>query len=234
MRTLKVIVLVIVALVIAGYGYYRYRYPYGWTHCCDSCLYLDLLQYAEQHDGWFPCNEDSPEASLSLVSRQRPGTASVLCGKSVPESVVKDILGRGELLTPQTCGWNYVEGLRNDDDSRLALFWDKEGLDHFGGRLRGGGHVVVRIHGSFDHVPESEWAAFIEEQEKLRPKRAPPSDVYADAWPEFVGKPGPGATQVEEGFAIRQVVVARILVFEVAGQCPGRTSCTERWTHGDS
>src|SRR6267142_2049671 len=135
---------ILAVLTVLGFAYYYYhhRYPYGWSHCCDKVLAFALFQYADEHDGWFPQGEATPEASLSLLYRQDPALAYNLRGKTVPESIVRARLEAGELLTPETCGWHYVEGLRKDDDPRLALFWDKVGLGHNGERLSGGGHWV--------------------------------------------------------------------------------------------
>ena len=69
--------------------------------------------------------------------------------------------------TPETCGWNYVEGLRLDSDGGLALFWDKEGLGHNGERLSGGGHIVSFVYGERKHIPAAQWDSFLEEQKKL-------------------------------------------------------------------
>jgi hypothetical protein len=95
----------------------------------------------------------------------------VLRGKTVPESVVKEVLERGDLLTPDTCGWHYVEGLRLDDDPRLALFWDKAGLDHMGGRLAEGGHLVLFVRGDRKHISEADWEEFLVEQSNLLAER---------------------------------------------------------------
>ena len=144
-------------------------YPYGWSHCCDKGIANELLNYAIEHDGWYPRGETTAEASLSLLYRQQPGIVNDLRGKSVPESVVRAKLERGELLTPDTCGWHYVEGLREDDNPRLALFWDKAGLGHNGERLAGGGHIVHFVCGvTTEHITGDRWNEFLTEQEKLR------------------------------------------------------------------
>jgi hypothetical protein len=158
------------ALMALGFAYYRFHYPYGYSHCCDKALACALEEYAEKHGGWFPRGEATPEASLSLLYRDDPAVVYNLRGKSVPESVVWARLKSGDLLTPETCGWHYVEGLRQDDDPELALFWDKAGLDHFGGRLSDGGHFVcfVRGMGSIKYIPEQQWEQFLAEQERLR------------------------------------------------------------------
>jgi hypothetical protein len=130
-------------------------------------MYVALIQYADAHDGWFPRGEETPEASLSLLYREKLLDPGTLRGKSIPESVVSASLESGELLTPETCGWHYVEGLRRGDDSRLALFWDKEGLGHNGEVLRNGDRFVCRLSGP-ELVAGTDWPAFLEEQERLR------------------------------------------------------------------
>ena len=169
---------IIVAPFILGYAWWQHHYPYGMSHCCDLCLSGALGDYAIIHGGAFPAGEATPAASLSLLYREkidgRPlAGANLLRGKTVPESVVKEILERGELLTPDTCGWHYVEGLRADDDPRLALFWDKAGLDHNGGRMAEGGHIVLFVPlMDRKHIPEAEWEEFLAEQSKLLAERS--------------------------------------------------------------
>ena len=117
-RRLAVVAIVIGLFAAAGYGYHCHRYPFGWSHCCDKFIAVSLLAYADEHGGWFPKGETSPEASLSLLYRRDPDIAYTLRGKTIPVDVVRERLERGELLTPETCGWHYVEGLRLGDDSR--------------------------------------------------------------------------------------------------------------------
>jgi hypothetical protein len=156
--------LVLLMAGTAGWGYYRWRYPYGYSHSCDKGLWLALESYADEHGGAYPTGGETPEASLSLL-------AEVLRGKILPLDVVKAILDRGEPLGPETCGWHYVEGLRQSDGSNFALFWDKAGLGHFGERLPQGGHEVFFVGSGYRYIPESDWPAFLEEQERLQAKR---------------------------------------------------------------
>jgi hypothetical protein len=129
-----------------------------------------LLEYADRHGGWFPKGEASPEASLSLLYRNAPASvsANLLRGKTVREDVVRARLEAGQLLTPETCGWHYVEGLRKDDYPQLALFWDKAGLGHNGERLVGGGRFVCFVRGYIEFIPGERWDEFLAEQERLR------------------------------------------------------------------
>ena len=173
-RTKIAVVAVVLTPFVLGYAWWRHHFPYGMSHCCDLILCGSLQQYAATHGGAFPSGEATPEASMSLLYREMGDWRAderLLRGRTVPESVVKDILERGELLTPDTCGWHYVEGLRLDDDPRLALFWDKIGLDHNGGRLAKPGHTVLLIDGGRKFIPETEWDAFMEEQRKLLAER---------------------------------------------------------------
>ncbi|MEA3187617.1 MAG: hypothetical protein QOD99_1447 [Chthoniobacter sp.] len=170
-KGLKVLVAALIVVAAAGYGFYRHQYPYGRSHCCDIALYFSLRNYAESHAGQFPAGEATPEASLSLLHREDPGIAPILPGKTVPERVVVERLRRGELLNAETCGWHYVEGLRMDDNPKLAIFWDKAGLDHNGGRLRNGGHFVYLVAGYREYIPEEQWQTFLSEQQKLLAQR---------------------------------------------------------------
>lgn len=156
---------------------FQYEFPYGRSHNCDKMISFALLQYADAHDGWFPQGEETPEASLSLLYKQDPSLTCALPGKTVPESVVTARLASGNLLTPETCGWHYVPGLRSDDNPRLGLFWDKVGLGHNGERLRDGGHVVWFVSGAKEYIPANRWEKFLGEQEELHSQLTRPAPV---------------------------------------------------------
>jgi hypothetical protein len=164
-----------VIMLLAGtvYGLYRYYYPLGGEHRCDAALWSVLVQYAEKHGGAFPSGEATPEASISLIhSLDQSGLeyTYLLHRRDVSIDLVRERLQRGQLLDAETCGWNYVEGLRVDSDHKLALFWDKEGLGHSGERLSGGGHIVTFVHGHSEHIPAARWEEFLSEQRVLLDK----------------------------------------------------------------
>ncbi|HEY2911503.1 MAG TPA: hypothetical protein VGI99_14725 [Gemmataceae bacterium] len=161
---------VVAGAATAGIAYHQHCYPYGWSHCCDKFLILQLEEYADSHDGWYPRGEATPEGSLSLLYRRDNTLANLLRGKTVPMEVVRERLNGGELLTPETCGWHYVEGLRKGDDPALALFWDKAGLGHNGERRASGARTVWFINCSSEEIPGERWDAFLAEQELLRGK----------------------------------------------------------------
>jgi hypothetical protein len=166
------IAVVILLMISSVYGLYRYNFPCGSDHRCDKCLWFALREYAEKHNGKFPYGEATPEASLSRIDSLRdPGDyADLLRRRDVSEDVVRQILKSGSLLDPQTCGWNYVEGLSLKSDPNLALFWDKEGLSEIGMRLSEGGHFVSFVSHAYEYIPASRWDAFLEEQKQLHEK----------------------------------------------------------------
>lgn len=218
---------VIVLFVMAVYDWIRYRYPFGWSHTCDKILNLSLVMYADKHDGWFPRGEATPEASLSLLYRDDPFMDSVLCGKRIPKEVTKAILSQGMLLTPETCDWHYVEGLRKDDDHGLALFWDKVGLGHNGERLARGGHSVGYIGGNTAYVSGADWPKFLAEQRRLhaalnRPLRLGLLDE--DPGDNFI--PAPGRPMME-WVAAAVTFVGVIAIWIIVMQMQNRLARTE-------
>jgi hypothetical protein len=155
------------ASACGGWLYYERTFPYGWSHSCDKGLMFALHQYAEEHGGAYPAGEATPEASLSLLYPKHMPDPEVLRGKTVPYDIVKTILEQGGRLGPDTCGWHYVEGLRLDDDRRLAICWDKVGLGHNGQRLSDGGRFVLLVNMGYEYIPGPKWKEFLDEQEKL-------------------------------------------------------------------
>jgi hypothetical protein len=170
-RLLRLAALVVIVPglpALLAYGLWRHHFPYGVSHCCDLQLGMALRQYAAANGGYFPAGEETPEASLSLIyGNVSSVTADLLRGKIVSEAAALERLDRGQRLTPETCGWHYVEGLRDDDDGHIAVCWDKVGLDHNGGVLPAGGHTVLFLSGTHDIITAADWPNFLDEQRKL-------------------------------------------------------------------
>ncbi len=153
-------------LVAGGVRLYRYHYPYGRDHCCDKALGLALSLYAETHGGRFPTGGATPEASLSLLYPDYL-SAEDLRGKTYPVGPAKELLEAGQPLTPETCGWHYIDGLtqNNAPSHRIAIAWDKIGLGHSSERLPEGGHSVVFMDAHGQVIKEADWPRFLAEQE---------------------------------------------------------------------
>jgi hypothetical protein len=163
--------LLTLAAVPAWFVYqHRMKYPHGPDHCCDKQLYLALLNYADVNGGKFPSGGKTPEASLSLLYSTF-ADAAVLRGKTYPEEPAAKLLTAGKPLTPETCGWHYVDGIPpaasrgSNVYGRLALFWDKFGSGHNAELLPGGGHTVTFVNGTTRIINESDWARFWKAQE---------------------------------------------------------------------
>lgn len=173
----------IVFTVVAEQVWYRHTFPYGWSHACSVGLGLGLRGYASKHNGWFPHGEATPEASLSLLYKDDPVTALwTLGGKNIPGKTVEATLKQDGKLTPATCGWHYVEGLRDDDDDRIPIAWDKVvGLGHNGQRRSDIMHEVILLDGSHQFIPKQKWPEFVANEKRLlanlmkfRDSNAPP------------------------------------------------------------
>jgi hypothetical protein len=173
----------IVVAVVAEQVWYHYTYPYGWSHACSKGLGLGLRSYAEDHEHWLPHGEATPEASLSLLYKYDTNVALwVLPGKNIRREFVETTLKRDGKLSPETCGWHYVEGLRDDDDLQIAVAWDKVvGLGHNGQRWPRYMHEIVHLDGSTEFIEKNQWHEFIANQKNLlahvvalRASNAPP------------------------------------------------------------
>jgi hypothetical protein len=162
-------------MLLAAVAYYQWwawheKYPFGREHCCDKQLLVSLWNYADEHGGKFPSGGATPEASLSLLYPKFLD-ANVLRGKGYSEEAAAKLLHAGKPLTPEACGWHYVEGLSMLEEgtwngSRIAIFWDKIGLGHNSERLPPGAHTVNFIHGSGHVILGEDWDRFVAEQEK--------------------------------------------------------------------
>jgi len=154
-----------------GFAYYKWKFPFGNSHCCIIGMMSALEEYADSDNGRFPVGETSPEASLSLLYRDGLIEPYTLRGMTVSEIPVRRILEEGKLLGPDNCGWNYVQGLTQADDPRIAMLWCKHPLGHNSERTKDGGRQVVYVGGNIEWVSGNEWSAFLVKQEQLLSRR---------------------------------------------------------------
>ncbi len=158
----------VLALALAAWGWWRYTFPYGYSHSCSKALGMSLRIYADERSGWLPHGLATPEASLSLLVTNDPTIQQLLRGKNVPQKVVDETLARDRFLGPESCGWHYVEGLRESDDPEIAVLWDKvTGLWHNGNRKGWVMHEVVLLDGSMQFVSREKWPDFVQRQRQL-------------------------------------------------------------------
>jgi len=160
---------------------------------------MALINYADAHNGKLPNGGATPEASLSLLYSESID-AALLRGKAYSEEAAAKLLVSGQPLTPETCGWHYVEGFSVQRSGSLrrsyrniAVFWDKIGLGHNSERLPNGGHTVMFLGGRSAIVNEADWPRFVAEQEKAvaaikRGETIQPSWVPDDEFPHLTIK----------------------------------------------
>ena len=142
--------------------------PHGKSHACSKCLGGLLRSYAADHNGWMPNGKATPEASLGLVLELDTNAVEFLCGKHLSRSAVEEALRLEAGLGPASCGWHYVEGLREDDGPQIAVAWDKAvGLGHFGERKPGIMHKIIQADGSTQYINRDRWPEFVAEQKNL-------------------------------------------------------------------
>src|SRR5690242_15980777 len=167
LKFLKVLLVLVACFIIVRIGYrawYRHEYPYGSSHACSKGLGLALRFYAGDHEDWLPHGEAAPETSLSLLYQNDESATWFLGGKNIPTKVVEAELIRDGLLKPESCGWHYIEGLKESDDPQVVVAWDKtRGLDHNGKRRSGLEHEVVLLDGSTQYIPTAKWSQFLTE-----------------------------------------------------------------------
>jgi hypothetical protein len=143
-------------------------YPYGKTHACSKNLGLVLRLNAEDHDGWLPYGEATPEESLGKLANEDPSCIPLLGGKNVPPEKVKAALEPGGHFSAQTCGWHYIEGLRVDENLQIAVAWDKTvGLNHFGERDSAIMHEIIRLDGTTAYISKKQWPEFMSMEKKV-------------------------------------------------------------------
>lgn len=160
-------------VVIGSYvAWYKSTYPYGISHCCIILMMGALDQYADDNGGKYPAGQSTSEASLSLLYMSNYVDPGILCGMTVPQKKVMDIVQEGGLLGPDSCGWHYVPGLTQADDPELALLWCKVALGHDGNRTKDGGRQVVFVGRNIEWVSGGKWAAFLEKQKELMSRRS--------------------------------------------------------------
>lgn len=169
---LRILALAVVAgavLAVVGVSLYRKSdYPQGHRPAALLSMYLDLRNYAADHDGNFPVSE---KGGLDALQQLYPQYAAAveLAGISGDVEATAAALKRGSALNPSLTSWVYAQGLRIDDEPDLALLWEsKGGLYPDGRRNEFGGHAVVLVGSDITNVPAMDWDNYLKQQEQRR------------------------------------------------------------------
>lgn len=126
-----------------------------------------LINYAADHDGWYPKGGATPLESLQQLYPQYDKSGLGLAGLSGSERAVAKYLREGRPLDSTVSSWVYFPGFRNDDDPAICMIWERqEGIFLNGDRADG--HAVGFVGGGFAQIPSKNWPAFVKHQEELR------------------------------------------------------------------
>jgi hypothetical protein len=154
-----------IAIAISAIAWWKYQYPYGHRPCLTPCLDAALQFYAKENGGWFPRGGANPIESLRVLY---PSFADEqLAGITGDRARMRERLKNGRPLLPEDSSWHYVEGLRHDDGSNVAIMWETRSGVSINGRRDIGRRVVIFAAGGFDLIPDEEWPSFVAEQEAL-------------------------------------------------------------------
>ena len=133
---------------------------------------IGIMQvYAEKHEGWFPQSEKGAYDALQKLYPDYISTRELaeLAGLSADIEPLIKAVERGEPLNDKLTSWIYHQGLKNSDDYRIALFWERRGGLFSGGKKDpSGGHAVILLSWEIKQIPPSDWLEFLKDQEALR------------------------------------------------------------------
>jgi hypothetical protein len=141
--------------------------PYGHREAFMRGMDRCLQDYAEAHQGSFPAGENA----YSAIAKLYPDycfPCELLAGLSGNIEDVTNALRTGQSLSNVT-SWNYVPGLRQDDDPQIALLWEsKAGLSSSGRWKIKRTRPVLLLSRDTINIPTSEWSDFTIRQQLLR------------------------------------------------------------------
>lgn len=156
----------ILGVVLAGWLIKTYYYPHGIRTAWLQVVQSALLNYALEHGGWLPDKEQDGPASLQLLTPRFLSEPDFLAGLTGDVETARQVCSTNGSLTTQHCTWVYRVGLRNDDDPRLAILWERS-LGYRWNGMRSAAHTVAFLDGSILSVPTNRWDNFVSEQDRL-------------------------------------------------------------------
>lgn len=138
----------------------------GHAHCMNAHV-ISLSMYAENNDGVFPYSPKGYADALELTSKDYP-CPWMLTGPGYTEKVPDEV--RKGNIPEKLCGRVYIQGLKEEDDSDIAILFDKmatPGGDHCHLPARMWmplGREVLFIGGKKDFISNDKWDAFAKDQ----------------------------------------------------------------------
>lgn len=173
MKTSLAALLCLIAITVCGIALARIFWrPYGHREAYMRIVDKLLHDYARDHGGALPDGPDGYSALAKLYPAYST-TGAELAGLSGDISCVTNSLRLGRSISNCT-SFQYVPGLHETDNPRLAVLWEKRG------HLLASGAVcllatrpVLLLSSNFTNVPIARWAEFERQQALLRHALAP-------------------------------------------------------------
>jgi hypothetical protein len=166
------IILTLVASALLWTIYVR-THPLVFLEAHQHCIKyagMQMLKYADEHDGRFPSHPKGYGNALLLLDEDSYNT---LTGPGYDPAVLHRAKQTGTDLAEEDCGRVYVQGLTIKCDIRIALLFDKlptPGGDHchLPARMSAPlGREVLFKDADMRFIPESKWPEFAKEQIEL-------------------------------------------------------------------
>ena len=147
----------------------KVAYPYGHRAAVLRSMYFALVNYASAHDGSFPYSEKGSYDALQTLYPEYTPSGIELAGISGNVAATVAALRTNGALDESRTSWVYVQGLKREDDPKLAILWEsKAGLYPNGKRNSFGGRPVLLLSGDITNVPAADWERFLRQQHELR------------------------------------------------------------------
>ena len=137
---------------------------------CIKFAGMELVRYAQDHDGRFPTHPSGYGDALLLLDEE---SWASLTGPGYNTSAFQEAKATGRGLPEALCGRVYIQGLSRRSSPTVAVLFDKlatPGGDHCHLPMRlvaTRGREVLFIDGHFEFVPDADWPAFAERQVDL-------------------------------------------------------------------
>lgn len=162
------VVVVFGVVAVAGY---RWVFPPAHEHCMKQAIFL-FSAYASDNDGKFPVSERGwGDALLKLGRVEDAGDwVPYVVGVGDDGFPLMEAMSTGADVEEGRCTRIYVQGLREDSPSEIALLFDRDSVpsgDHFRCRFREPLREVITVGGSFEMIHDGDWPDYVGRQREL-------------------------------------------------------------------
>ena len=158
------IILAIFALIAGGiFAYYKKTYPYGYTHRCSKAFAMELMMWAEEHDGNYPNFVSEDKLLIKDYVGDSDYNLEMIIGKTIDFDEAKAFYTKHGYILDRHSAWHFVNDVKSSHEGR-AFAWDKIPLGHNGQVEDSKSREVIEVSFMMSNIPESEWDKYLEKQ----------------------------------------------------------------------